>query len=150
MKILILGGHGFVGRSITHLLHENNIELTAMSRRDGVDLKDYIQTRNTFKDISPDIIINVAAHGGSLHYVTEYAANVINDNIQMSLNIYRAVQECSLNARIINPLSNCSYPGDSKVQIEEEWFNGPVHNSVFSYGNYKRFLYIISKCYQYF
>lgn len=147
MKLLILGGHGFVGRSVVKLLHKKNIESICISRRDGIDLRDFNQTIEIFRKYSPNIIINLAAHGGSLHYVTEYAADVINDNIQMSINIYKAVKDCCPNARIINPLSNCSYPGDSKIQIEEEWLDGPVHESVFSYGNYKRFLYVISKCY---
>ena len=148
MKILILGGHGFVGRSVNKLLQEKNIEpIYIISRRDGVDLTNYKQMYEIFKKVSPGVILNLAAHGGSLHYVTEYAADVIHDNIQMSLNIYKAVKECCPNARIINPISNCSYPGDSSIQKEEEWLNGPVHDSVLSYGNYKRFLYVISKCY---
>ena len=147
MKTLILGGHGFVGRSVTKELKGTKNQVYHLSRRDGLDLINYDATKKYFMEIMPDVIINVAAHGGSLHYVTKYAADVIDDNIQMSLNIYRAVKVVCPKARIINPLSNCSYPGDSKIQNEEDWLAGEVHPSVFSYGNYKRFLYVISKCY---
>ena len=147
MKILILGGHGFVGRSVANELKGTGNQIYQMSRQDGLDLRNYNTTKKYFRKIMPDAIINVAAHGGSLHYVTEYAADVIDDDIQMSLNIYRAVKEICPKTRIVNPLSNCSYPGDSKIQKENEWWKDEVHPSVFSYGNYKRFLYVISKCY---
>ena len=64
------------------------------------------------------------------------------------INLYKAVSESCPNSKIINPLSNCSYPGSSDVQKEEEWLSGDVHESVFSYGNSKRILYLISKCYR--
>ena len=147
MKILVLGGHGFVGRNFLKSMKNRSHEVIPLSRRDGLDLTDYDLTKQYFQDIKPDVIVNLAAHGGSLHYVTKYAADVIDDNIQMTLNIYRAVKQICPKVRIINPLSNCSYPGDSEIQKEENWWSGEVHPSVFSYGNYKRFLYVISKCY---
>ena len=147
MKIFVLGGHGFVGRNFMKSMKHSNHEVIPLSRRDGLDLTNYNSTQKYFKEIKPDVVVNFAAHGGSLHYVTKYAADVINDNIQMTLNIYHAVKQICSKAYIINPLSNCSYPGDSKIQKEDAWLIGEVHPSVFSFGNYKRFLYVISKCY---
>ncbi len=148
LKILILGGHGFVGKNLTSALSESGHEIISVSRADGVDIKNYKELENYLSKIKPDIIFNCAAHVGSLHYVTTYAADVINDNIQMSLNLYKAVAVVCPTAKIINPLSNCSYPGNSNIQIESEWWNGEVHDSVFSYGNAKRILYVIAKCYE--
>ena len=98
-------------------------------------------------DHQPGIIYNVASHGGSMRYVRDYAANVLSDNLQMSLNLYKAVLELNPTIKIIQPFSNCSYPGDSSVQYEENWLSGDVHKSVFSFGNSKRGIYYISKCY---
>jgi GDP-L-fucose synthase len=147
LNILILGGHGFVGKNLTAALKNSGHKVTGKSRKDGVNVLDFQSIRKCLSEIKPDFIFNLAAHTGSLHYVTTYAADVINDNIQMSLNLYRAAKEVCPEAIIVNPLSNCSYPGDSDIQIENEWWNGPVHESVFSYGNAKRFLYVLSKCY---
>lgn len=119
----------------------------AASRRDGVDLTNYQQVEDFFAKTKPSVIFNCAAHVGSLHYVTTYAAQVVHDNIQMALNLYKAAAKVCPGARIINPLSNCSYPGAADVQKENEWWSGPVHDSVFSYGNAKRFIYVLSKCY---
>lgn len=148
MKILVLGGSGFVGkRLLENLKTSKQYELYSLSRKEGLDLTNFNQTKKWFSKIKPDIIFNLAAHVGSVHYVTTYAADIISDNLLMTLNIYRAAKDIIPNVKIINPLSNCSYPGDSQNQLESEWWNGEVHESVFSYGNYKRMLYVISKCY---
>lgn len=147
MKILVLGGHGFVGKNLISSMEGMNREIISLSRRDGLDLTDYSKPQKYFTDIKPDVIFNCAAHVGSLHYVTTYAAEVLHDNIQMTLNIYKAVKEVCPEARIINPLSNCSYPGDANIHFEPDWWKGEVHDSVFSYANAKRMIYVISKNY---
>ena len=148
MKVLVLGGTGFVGYTLVRLLEVTDYKVTALSRRNGLNLVDYAQTRRAFADIQPDAIVNCAAHVGSLHYVTTNAADVVNDNVQMALNIYRAVKEACPAARIINPLSNCSYPGDAETHYEPDWWKGDVHDSVYAYGNSKRMIYVLSYCYK--
>ena len=76
-----------------------------------MDLLNLEDVRDAFRSQQPDVIYNCAAHVGSLHYVTEFAATVVHDNLQMALNLYRAAQDVCPDAHIINPLSNCSYPG---------------------------------------
>jgi GDP-L-fucose synthase len=66
----------------------------------------------------------------------------------MALNLYRGVRECCPDAAIVNPLSNCSYPGDAEVQVEGSWLSGPVHESVLSYGNSRRTIWVSSACFQ--
>lgn len=147
MKILILGGHGFVGKNVVDGLSNSEYEIFHLSRRNGLDLTDYILTKKCIREIKPEVIINCAAHVGSLHYVAKYAADVVDDNTQMILNLYRAVKEVCPNAKVINPISNCSYPGDADIQIESEWWNGPVHKSVWSFANSKRMWVVVSECY---
>jgi GDP-L-fucose synthase len=149
LKILVLGGYGFVGRNLVNILKNNpdNYQIFIASRANGVDLTGYENTKKHLSEILPDVIINCAAHVGSINYVTNFAADVVHDNVQMSLNIYKAVLKTCSNAKIINLLSNCSYPGSADIQTESKWWDGPVHDSVFSYGNAKRMLYVISRCY---
>jgi GDP-L-fucose synthase len=148
MKILVLGATGFVGKHLVKALKQTNHEVFTASRSEGVDLKVYEQAEECLEKIKPDVIFNCAAHTGSLHYVTANAADVLHDNLQIALNMYRAVSKACPKATIINPLSNCSYPGEVNVQVESEWLDGPVHESVFSYGNAKRFIYVLAKCYE--
>lgn len=148
MRVLVLGGHGFVGKSVCAALKDTSHEVRPVSRKDGVDLLGYEALAQYLRSWVPDAIINCAAHTGSVHYVSKHAAEVFDDNARMALNLYRAVRECCPSARVINPLSNCSYPGNVALQKEQEWLDGEVHESVHAYGNVKRFIYTIARCYQ--
>ena len=147
MKVLVLGSSGFIGKNLISRLKVDNHEIYTCSRSEGVDILNYQLIAEKIKSVQPKIVFNVASHGGSLHYVDKQAADVFADNVQMALNIYRAVKEHCPSAKIINPFSNCSYPGDSMVQNEENWLKGDVHPSIFSFGNSKRTIYYLSKCY---
>lgn len=149
MSIIILGGNGFIGSNLVKLLADDiKYEISAASRATGLDLTDYQCTKNYFAGLKPDAIVNLAAHTGSIHYVTKYAADVIRDNIMMPLNLYRVIVETCPSAKVINVLSNCSYPGEAELQKENEWLNGEVHDSILAYGSAKRALYAISRCYE--
>lgn len=152
MRILVLGHTGFVGQNLLNKLITTQHHIMGGSRSEGVygyciDLLEYEQIKNYLIKYKPDVIYNLACHGGSMKYVRDFAADVIFDNTQMALNLYKAVNHVDPKIKIIQPFSNCSYPGDSSVQHEDEWLSGEVHPSVFSYGNAKRSIYYISKCY---
>jgi len=147
MKILVTGGHGFVGKNVVEVLQKSKHEIFPLSRRDGFDLRDYNLAKKYIGEIKPDVIINCAAHVGSLHYVSEHAADVLDDNMQIILNLYRATKEVCPKATIINPISNCSYPGDSGIQKESEYWSGAVHKSVWSFGNSRRMWVVVGDCY---
>ena len=149
MKILITGGHGFIGRHLINELkkRDKKYNIIPLSRRDGFDQRDFKITKHYIKRIMPNFIFNLAAHVGSVHYATRHAADIMYDNTQMSLNLYKAIHEINPKAKIVNPLSNCSYPGDSQVHYEPDWWKGDVHESVIASGNSRRTLYVLSKCY---
>ena len=147
MNILVLGSTGFIGKNLVERLESNGHRVLVCSRSTGVDIRNYQQICKKIEEAKPDIIFNLASHGGSLHYVKEYAADVFADNVQMAINLYKAVKQLAPECKIINPFSNCSYPGSSAVQSEENWLSGPVHPSIFSFGNAKRADYYLSQCY---
>jgi GDP-L-fucose synthase len=147
MKILILGGQGFLGKNLVNAFQKTQHQIFAMSRRNGLNLLDYQSTQSCLQDIRPNVIYNCAAHTGGLPYVTQFPADIFAENLQMSLNLYRAVQLVCPSALIINPLSNCAYPGDRELYCESEWLQGEVHPSVYAPGNVKRALYMLSNCY---
>jgi len=148
MKVLILGETGFIGKNLLKRLHSDPIHnVTAIARSTGVDLLNYEDVVKCLDEVKPDIVYNLASHGGSLHYVKEFAADVFSDNVQMALNLYKGVKETCPYTKIVNPFSNCSYPGNSEIQYEENWLQGGVHESIFSFGNSKRSIFYLSWCY---
>lgn len=148
MKVLILGSTGFIGKNLKKRLINDNFDVYTAERSSGIDVRDYSQIYTIINKIRPKVIYNLASHGGSVHYVRTKAADVYHDNVQMALNLYKAVHEIDKDIKIIQPFSNCSYPGTSNLQKEEEWLDGDVHPSVFSFGNSKRSIFYLSKCYK--
>lgn len=147
-KILILGGYGFMGKNLNQVFKDTECTIFNESRRTDCDMTNLDQLINKIQDIQPDIIINAAAHVGSISYVTNYAGNVVRDNSLMYLNLYEAVNQVNPSIKIVNPISNCSYPGIIDIQNEEDWWNGQIHYSVESYGTPKKLGFIVSECYK--
>ncbi|HVN96299.1 MAG TPA: NAD-dependent epimerase/dehydratase family protein, partial [Syntrophorhabdaceae bacterium] len=147
MKILILGGHGFVGTNVAQVLREGGHEVIPISRADGVDLIDFESAKACFKSVAPDVTVNCAAKVGSLNLVTEQAADIVDMNMRMLVNIYRAAHESAPGTCLINPVANCAFPGHLESYTEDRLWDGNIHRSVLSYGSTRRMMLILSECY---
>ena len=148
MKVLILGHTGFVGSNVLKFLRANSIDCKGVSRSSGVDLRDSESLQVILKDYAPNIIVNCAAHVGSLNYVTEFSGDVINNNTKLIHSLYESVSLIDPTITVINPVANCGYPGESLIYKEVEWLDGPIHESVLSYGTTRRLLVAFSDCYK--
>ena len=137
-----------MGKNLNQIFKNSEYQIFNESRRTGCDMTNLKQLSSTIKQTQPDIIINAAAHVGSIAYVTKYAGNVIRDNSLMYINLYETVAQINKDIIIINPISNCSYPGIIDIQHEENWWDGQIHQSVESYGTPKKLGYILSECYK--
>lgn len=147
MKILLLGGSGFVGRNISAHFTGAGIQYAQSQYTNGADLRDLKQAEKLFKEVMPDIVVNAAAHVGSLNYVTEHAAEVLLDNTRMIMNMYEAAAKANPSMLVINPIANCAYPAKAETFKEEGWWDGHLHRSVLSYGSAKRLLWSAGESY---
>lgn len=147
-KIVVLGGTGFLGKHVVRKLREKGDEVTSLSRREGCDITNLTEFTRRLKEENPYAIINCAAHVGSVHYAIQYAADMISDNMQIVLNIYKGVQQACPEVKVINPISNCSYPGDANTHYEPDWEKGAVHDSVLAYASVRRMIYAFAESYR--
>jgi GDP-L-fucose synthase len=149
MKILLLGHTGFVGKNVHIELSKNNKnEIIGKSKSTGLDLLDLSQVTKTISEIIPDVIINCSAYVGSLNFVTQVAADILDDNLRMILNLYKGIQQSEVNCTLINPIANCAFPGNLTEYNEEFLWNGKVHQSVLAYGSTRRMIDIFAECYK--
>ena len=150
MKVLVLGSSGFVGGAVIDELSKviTPNELISHSGRFDCDLLHGDDTEQYIREASPDLIINLAAHVGSLKYVTEHADSVYLDNSLMISNLYRALKILKKPVTIFNVVANCVYPGHKSDLHENDVLNGLVHDSVFSYGMTRRHLIALGHCFE--
>ena len=147
MRILVLGASGFVGRNVLEAFEDSGNELVPASRRSGLDLTDLAATEDRVAAVRPDVVVNCAADVGSLNYVTEKAAGVVDRNLRMLLNLYRAVADGAPRAVVVNPVANCGFPGDLEVYREDLFWAGEPHRSVLSYGSTRRVMMVLAWAY---
>ncbi len=146
-RLVVLGGSGFVGRHVVETARAAGHEVVSLSRREGCDFLDGEQLTDRLAELDPEVVVNCGAHVGSVHQVSESPADVVDDNMRMQLNVFRAVHRAAGRALMINPVANCAYPGSLEVYSEDQFWNGALHPSVLSYGSTRRMMLVLSECY---
>lgn len=145
--ILVTGSLGFLGKSVCNLLSKKGISFFGTSHRLGVDLRNEKQTFELFDEKKPEYIINCASFVGGIQFGLKHQAEIFSNNLKMTLNLLEAANFYKTK-RIINPISNCSYPAKAKFFKEEEYWDGPLHESVMVYGMVRKAFWIGSYAYE--
>lgn len=144
--ILIIGSTGFVGKNLSHYFKKKKIKFVGLSTKD-FDLKDLKQTKSIINKIKPSAIINAAAKVGGLNFNINNNYNIYKMNKDFFFNLYESCKSLE-NTKIINLISNCAFPGNTSLYIENNFFNGDVHESVYAYGHVKREGVFLSNIYR--
>jgi GDP-L-fucose synthase len=93
------------------------------------------------------VLINCAAFVGGIKFGLEQEGEIFYNNILMNTNLMECARRYDVK-RVINPISNCSYPDViDKDFKEEEWWNGPLHPSVLAYGFARKASWVQSYAY---
>jgi GDP-L-fucose synthase len=145
-RVAVLGGTGFVGRNVRNTLESAGVTVGVFSRTTGCDLLDLPTAWAKLDAFRPDYIVNCAALVGSINYVTDFAADVVDVNMRIILNTYKIARQMR-EAVVVNPIANCAYPGIMDGYEERGFWDGPVHPSVLSYGSTRRMMAVLSRCY---
>lgn len=144
-KILLLGHTGFLGKNLHEkLFNEKNFIVHVASKSSGVDLREWNQVDELFGKIKPDLVINCASYVGGIQFGLNNKGNIYEYNMLMHINIIKAIRKYRV-LKNIHPISNCTYPGHKTVYDEDEWWDGPMHDTVDIYGYTKKAIAIASK-----
>lgn len=134
-KIVVAGGNGFFGSHIIDKLREVKCEIFVPKTKDGIDFRKYEDCFSYLNKTKPDIVINCAANQGGIAYHVGKQADLFLDNILMGIFLMQTSQQVGVK-KFINVVAGCSYPGylEKNEMNEEEYWNGKLHDSIFSYG----------------
>jgi GDP-L-fucose synthase len=138
-NILLIGSQGFLGSHVKILLDQNHENYQEIKNKKDVDIRnleefDKFVRQNEFKSI-----INCSAFVGGIAFGYKYQADLLQLNSLMAVNIYEMAKKYKIE-KVINPISNCVYPGHLELYEEKNFWNGPPHESVFNYGLSKRLM----------
>lgn len=131
--ILVTGSTGFLGKRVCRQLETRNMPYVGTSHQTGLDLRDRQATLDFFEKIKPTQVLNCAAFVGGIQFGYKHPAELFHNNLQMTLSLLEAAHASKVQ-RIVNPISNCAYPGAATFFKEDEFWDGPLHESVMVYG----------------
>jgi GDP-L-fucose synthase len=131
--ILVTGATGFLGKRVCRLLESSGLEFKKTSMSLGLDLRERKATLNFFAKYKPTYLLNCAAYVGGIQFGYKHPAELFHSNLHITLNLLDACKESGIE-KMVNPISNCSYPGEASFFKEDEYWDGPLHESVMVYG----------------
>ena len=140
-RILITGGSGLVGKSLTNKLIEEGYELLSINSK--TDLRDSNQCEKVFSEFKPTLVFHLAAKVGGIMANSSYKYDFYYDNIMMNTNV---VNSCfKSNVRYIFAMgTGCAYPKklEDKILYEKDYLDGIPESTNDAYAYAKRCLYV--------
>jgi GDP-L-fucose synthase len=144
--ILLTGANGFLGKRVARFLEAKGLSFTPTSLSGGTDLRDAEATHALFERARPTHVLNCAAYVGGIQFGYKHPAELFQNNLLMTINLLAAAQAIGVK-RVVNPISNCAYPGSATLFREDEFWDGPLHESVMVYGFVRKASWIGSWAY---
>ena len=149
MNILVLGGHGTIGKSLVKTLGENHKVYAPESY--AYDLVTEKETDGCFYDYKrnfgkPDCVLNLACEKTNIKRNNTHPATIYRNTVRMFLNIFDSCVDYQI-PRFIQFICSCSYP-PKKLLKENNLDQGAPHESIKSHAHAKRQLYYMSQFYK--
>ena len=149
-RILITGGHGFLGNHICSKLKEHGVfELNKINsiengfyrfRSSDYDLTSHAKTMELFHSFRPDIVIHAAAKVGGIGANKAHPADYFYDNLMMGVNIINTTKYFPVEKLVIIG-TICSYPKYTQIPFnEDDIWNGYPEETNAPYGIAKKAL----------
>lgn len=139
-RILVTGGHGFLGRWVIRSLKGKGVpEARIFAPRSAeYDFRNYADCMLALKDV--DAVVHLAARVGGIGYHLGRESQMFMENALMGLNLMQASQHSGVDT-FLTVGTACSYPSEAPLPLtEESLFSGLPSGPTAFYGMAKRIL----------
>jgi len=137
-KILVTGGNGLVGSSIT-----SDVKIGK-----EYDLRNIEETNKMFEKYNPTHVIHCAGRVGGLSANMNYKGEFFYDNIMINTNVIESARKHNVK-KLVSFLSTCIFPDNVEYPLTEKKIHfGEPHNSNYPYAYAKRMADIQIRAYR--
>ncbi len=143
-KVLVTGGHGFLGRHVVEVLRARGVEPVTF-RSAECDLRNWEQTKAFFEQRRPDVVIHIAWTGGGIGFMRNHPGSIARDNTLMACHVFEAARLFGAR-KVVGIGSVCSYPKYTTVPFREEdlWLGYPEETNA-PYGISKKMMLVLTQ-----
>lgn len=146
-KVLVTGGHGFVGTHLLARLGELGAKVIAPTI-DEYDLVDGAQVAAMFKENPCDIVIHLAAVVGGIGINREHPGKFFYENAMMGIQMIEQARQFKV-PKFVAIGTICAYPKFTPIPFkEEDLWNGYPEETNAPYGLAKKMMLVQSQGYR--
>lgn len=147
-RVLVTGGHGFVGKHLMKLLGERDCRNITAPSIEEYELRKEENIINLYKNSKPDLVIHLAAMVGGIEANRKYPATYFYDNLIMGIQLIEQARLFNI-AKFVAIGTICAYPKFTPVPFKEEdlWKGYPEETNA-PYGLAKKMLLVQSQAYR--
>lgn len=136
-RVVVTGGHGFLGQHVLDALRMRGAEGIALGRQE-CDLTDPAATRATLAALAPDMVVHTAAAGGGIGWMKDHPATALRENVLLNTGVLDACRAAGVR-RVAVVSSACAYARDAEQPMREATlFEGEPEPTNGPYGWSKR------------
>lgn len=146
-RVMVTGGHGFLGKYVVRTLHECRADICVPDITE-YDLRRLEDIRRALDDGKPQMVIHLAARVGGIGANREHPAEFFYDNLMMSVPLFHESWVAGVK-KFVALGTICCYPKFTPVPFREEnlWDGFPEETNA-TYGLAKKMLLVQSQAYR--
>ncbi|MBI1370461.1 MAG: NAD-dependent epimerase/dehydratase family protein [Planctomycetes bacterium] len=143
LRVTVTGGAGFVGRVVCEKLRQRGCTRIDVPRRCDYDLTEEADVARMYDDLSPDVVIHLAAEVGGIGANRDHPGRFFYANMAMGLHLIEHGRRRGLR-KFVQTGTVCAYPKFTPVPFrEEELWNGYPEETNAPYGIAKKSLFVM-------
>jgi GDP-L-fucose synthase len=147
-RVLVTGGHGFLGRRVVERLVSRGCREVIAPRHADCDLIDRAATTQLLRQTQPDLVIHLAAVVGGIGANQANPASYFFDNLMMSAQLLHEAWSAGV-SKFVGVGTVCAYPKDTPVPFhEDDLWNGYPEETNAPYGLAKKMLLVQGQAYR--
>jgi len=148
-RIVVTGGHGFLGKVVCRKLKSTEAIVIPLSRSsEGYDFTNLKDVKDMYNLVKPDIVIHLAAEVGGIGANQRNPGRFFFANLQMGMHLIEEGRKHGLD-KFVQIGTVCSYPKETPVPFDEyDLWNGYPERTNAPYGIAKKALLTMLQSYR--